>query len=79
MTSKERVEHYKMLYRVYHWLSKVEDECLKFPGELSASEIQDISRLKNSFALGLFNTENHSLTITESIRAKKELQKEYKV
>lgn len=78
MKSKEKIEHYKMLYRAYHWLSKVEDECLKFPGELSASEIQDLSRLKNSFALGLFNTENHSLTLAEVIRVKKELQKEYK-
>lgn len=77
ITSKERIERYKMFYKSYHWLTNVESVCLKYPGELSASEMQDLSRLKSSFALGLHNCENHAMSLSEVIKAKEQLQKEY--
>lgn len=64
-----------MLYQAYQYLTKVEDICLQFPGELSPSEIQDLVRFKNSFALGIYNARNHSLSTNEEITAHKELKK----
>ena len=73
--SRKRIEHYKMLYQAYQYLTKVEDICLQFPGELSPSEIQDLARFKSSFALGIYNARNHSLSTNEEITAHKELKK----
>ena len=67
-----------MLYKAYHYLTKVDDICLQWPGELSASEIQDLARIKSSFALGIYNCRNYGLSTQEEITAHKELKKETK-
>lgn len=67
-----------MLYRAYRHLTKVDDICLDWPGELSTSEIQDLARIKSSFALGMHNARNHSLSVKEEVTAHRELQKEIK-
>jgi hypothetical protein len=76
--SRKRIEHYKMLYRAYRYLIKVDDICLEWPGELSTSEIQDLARIKSSFALGMHNALNYGLSVKEQVTAHKELQKEIK-
>lgn len=74
-SQKKLIALYKRYYKSYHYLTKVEDYNLDFPGDLSESEIRDISRLKSSFAMGLYNTRD-TLSTNSIIKAEKELKKE---